>query len=104
MLLDKLSTGQERDWYAAAASEYGWSRDVLVHQVETGPAERVGSAPSNFAAALPAPDSGLAQQLVRDPYVFDHLALSEQVAERELELTVHHQSACMVRVGWNRSN
>jgi len=85
VLLDKLSTRPERDWYAAAASEYGWSRDVLVHQVETGLAERIGSAPSNFAAALPAPDSELAQQLVRDPYVFDHLALSERAAERELE-------------------
>ncbi len=43
VLLDKLSTRQERDWYAAAAGEYGWSRDVLVHQVETRLAERVGS-------------------------------------------------------------
>jgi len=33
VLLDKLTTRQERDWYAAAANEYGWSRDVLVHQV-----------------------------------------------------------------------
>jgi len=64
------------DWYAAAAGEYGWSRDVLAHQVATRLLERAGSAPSNFAAALPAPDSELAQQLVRDPYVFDHLALS----------------------------
>ncbi len=85
VLLDKLSTRQERDWYAATAGEYGWSRDVLAHQVETRLAVRVGSAPSNFAAALPAPDSELAQQLVRDPYVFDHLALSERAAERELE-------------------
>ena len=77
VLLDKLTTGQERDWYAVAAGEYGWSRDVLARQVETQLAERVGSAPSNFAAALPGPDAELAQQLVRDPYVFDHLALSE---------------------------
>jgi len=61
VLLDKLATRHERDWYAAATSEFGWSRDVLVHQVETRPAERIGSAPSNFAAALPAPDSELAQ-------------------------------------------
>ncbi len=85
VLLDKLSTRKEREWYAAAAIEYGWSRDVLVHQVETRLAEQVGSAPSNFAAALPASDSELAQQLVRDPYVFDHLTLSERAAERELE-------------------
>ncbi len=85
VLLDKLTSRQERDWYATAVGEYGWSRDVLVHQVETRLVERVGSAPSNFADALPAPDSELAQQLVRDPYVFDHLALSGRVAERELE-------------------
>ncbi len=85
VLLDKLSTRQDRDWYAAAAVEYGWSRDVLVYQVETRLAERVGSAPSNFTAALPAADSDLARQLVRDPYVFDHLALTEPVAERDLE-------------------
>ena len=80
VLLDKLSTRQERDWYALAAGEYDWSRDVLAHQVETRLHERVGSAPSNFSAALPAPGPGLAQQLVRDPYVFDHLALTGQVA------------------------
>jgi len=80
VLLDKLSTPQERDWCAAAASEHSWFRDVLVHQVGTRLVDRVGSAPSNFVAALPAPDSELAQQLVRDPYVFDHLALSDRAA------------------------
>ena len=85
VLLDKLTSRQDRDWYAAAAGEYGWSRDVLAHQVETRLAERIGAAPSNFTAALAAPDSELAQQLVRDPYVFDHLALTERAAERELE-------------------
>jgi len=52
VLLDKLTTGRERDWYASAAIEYGWSRDVLVHQVETRLAQRVGLAPSNFAAGI----------------------------------------------------
>ena len=60
VLLDELSSRRERHWYAAAANEHGWSRDVLVHQVASQLAARVGSAPSNFAAALPAPDSELA--------------------------------------------
>ena len=47
--------------------------------------QRTGAAPSNFAAHLPAPDSELAQALTRDPYVFDHLALTERASERELE-------------------
>jgi hypothetical protein len=43
VLLDKLATRQERDWYAAAAVEYGWSRNVLAHQVASRLVERVGS-------------------------------------------------------------
>ncbi len=84
VLLDKLSTRQERDWYAVAAGEYGWSRDVLVHQVETGLAVRVGSVPRTSRP--------LCRRRIRSwrsswryPYVFDHLALSERVVERELE-------------------
>ena len=49
VLLDKLTTSQERDWYAAAPSEHRWSRDVLAHQVEMGLAGR----PRHLAAALP---------------------------------------------------
>ncbi len=85
VLLDKLDSRQQRDSYAAAAVHYGWSRNVLAHQVDSRLLEREAAAPSNFAAALASPDSELAQQLVRDPYVFDHLTLTGRVAERELE-------------------
>ena len=85
VLLDKLSEQQQRDWYAAGAVEHGWSRNVLIHQIATGLHRRLGAAPSNFAARLPAPDSELAQQLTRDPYVLDFLDLSDPVSERDLE-------------------
>ncbi len=85
VLLDKLDDQPTRDWYAAAAAEHGWSRNVLAHQIGNQLHRRVGAAPSNFADQLPAGDSELAQQLVRDPYVFDFLNLSDRVAERELE-------------------
>ena len=65
VLLDKLSTRQEGDWCVLAAGEHGWSRDVLMHQVVSRLAERIGSSTSNFAAALLAADSELAQQLVQ---------------------------------------
>lgn len=84
-LLDRLDTREDRDWYAAEAVGQGWSRAVLEYQIGTGLHRRVGAAPSNFADQLPAVDSDLAQQLVRDPYVFDHLSLSRPVAERDLE-------------------
>ena len=84
-LLDKLDTAAARDWYAAAAVEYGWTRNVLVHQIATGLRDRVGAAPSNFADQLPAPDSELAQQMTRDPLLFRFLDLGGRVTERQVE-------------------
>lgn len=85
VLLDRLSTREERDWYAARAVDNGWSRNVLEHQIKVGLRESLGSASTNFTTALDAPDSELAQQLVKDPYVFEHLAMVERVAERDVE-------------------
>ena len=85
VLLDKLPDRPSRDWYAARASEGGWSRAVLLNQIKADALGRSGGALTNFASHLPAPDSDLARQLVKDPYVFDFLTLTERVAERELE-------------------
>jgi len=85
VLLDKLDTAETRDWYAAAAVEHGWSRNVLMNMIMNRTLERSGSAPSNFAQHLMAPDSELAQQVAKDPYSFEFLGLSGQVAERDLE-------------------
>ncbi len=64
---------------------HGWSRNVLVHQIETGLHKRSGSAVTNFEKTLPPPQSDLAQQITKDPYTFDFLMLSEDARERELE-------------------
>jgi predicted nuclease of restriction endonuclease-like (RecB) superfamily len=84
-LLTKLDDRAARDWYAAAADNGGWTRDVLANQIMNRTRERFGAAPSNFAGHLEAGDSELAQQLAKDPYVFDFLGLSAGVAERDLE-------------------
>lgn len=83
-LVERLDDQPTRDWYAAAAAERGWSRNVLVHQIDSQLDRHIGSAPSNFAEQLREGESELAQQLVRDPYVFDFLDLTDRVAEREL--------------------
>ncbi|WP_432507473.1 PDDEXK nuclease domain-containing protein [Kineococcus arenarius] len=85
VLLDRLDEPALRHWYAAEAVEHGWSRNVLEHQVMSRLHARSGAAPSNFAAQLPASDSELAQQLTRDPYVFDHLSLTERMSQKALE-------------------
>jgi predicted nuclease of restriction endonuclease-like (RecB) superfamily len=84
-LLDKADTPEQREWYAAAAVEHGWSRNVLLNMIMGQAMERAGTAPSNFTRLLPAPDSELAQQVAKDPYAFEFLGLSGQVAERDLE-------------------
>jgi predicted nuclease of restriction endonuclease-like (RecB) superfamily len=84
-ILDLVKTPQERQWYIYRAIEHGWSRNVLVHQIESGLYRRQGKALTNFQATLPAPQSELAQQVLKDPYNFDFLTLTEDAREKELE-------------------
>ena len=84
-LLDKLSDADERLWYAQATMTHGWSRNVLVMQIGNDLYHRQGGAITNFKHTLPQPQSDLAQQLIKDPYNFDFLTISEDVKEQELE-------------------
>ena len=85
VLVEKVKDSAARLWYAQKTVEHGWSRAVLVHQIEGGLYKRQGKAVTNFAVALPSPQSDLAQQTLKDSYIFDFLSLSEDAAERELE-------------------
>jgi predicted nuclease of restriction endonuclease-like (RecB) superfamily len=84
-LLAKLKDPVQRLWYAQQTVENGWSRAVLVHQIELNLYSRRGQAQTNFSRTLPAPQSDLAHQVLKDPYTFDFLALAEDVRERQLE-------------------
>jgi predicted nuclease of restriction endonuclease-like (RecB) superfamily len=84
-LLDMVKDREERLWYANAAIANGWSRNILVLQIESGLFRRQGKAITNFKATLPAPQSDLAQQLIKDPYNFDFLTLTSEAQERDLE-------------------
>lgn len=85
ILLDKVKDSEKRQWYAQATLEHGWSRNVLVHQIETNLFERQGKATTNFARTLPSPQSDLAEQTLKDPYNFDFLTLHKDARERELQ-------------------
>jgi predicted nuclease of restriction endonuclease-like (RecB) superfamily len=91
VLLDRIKDRAAREWYLNAAVEYGWSRSILVHQIESRLHERQGKALTNFSRTLPAGDSDLAQQLLKDPYNFDFLSPGPSARERELErgLLIH---------------
>jgi hypothetical protein len=72
-------------WYAAEAAHHGWTRAVLRRQITTRLHIRDAAAPTNFAGALDRPDSELAQQITRDPYALDFLAVDGDAPERQLE-------------------
>jgi predicted nuclease of restriction endonuclease-like (RecB) superfamily len=84
-ILDKVKSTQERLWYVQSTFEYGWSRNVLEHQIETQLYDRQGKATTNFDRTLPQPQSDLARQLLKDPYNFDFLSLGKEAQERDLE-------------------
>lgn len=93
-LLNKLEDPEVRAWYAARTVEFGWSRNILIHQIESRLHERQGSAVTNFGRTLPTPQSDLARELIRDPYHFDFLQLGPEARERDLEqaLLLHLRS------------
>lgn len=85
LLLQKLKSPEERFWYAHKTIENGWSRNVLLHWLESHLHKREGKAITNFQTTLPSPQSDLACQTLKDPYCFDFLNLRQKHDEQELE-------------------
>ena len=86
-LMDKLKSADEHIWYTKEAAKNGWSRNVLVHQIESGLYQRqvLVDKVSNFESRLPSPQSELAAQTMKDPYVFDFIPFREEMLERDIE-------------------
>lgn len=84
-ILDMAKDPIERQWYIQQTIRQGWSRNVLIHQIESGLFHRQGKALNNFDRTLAAPQSELAQQLLKDPYHFDFLTLTDNAQERDIE-------------------
>ena len=100
VLITKVKDPKRRLWYAAQTIEHGWSRAVLVHQIESDLYSRQGQALTNFERALPAPQSDLARELVKDPYNLDFLGLVDDISERELERSLlDHLKAFLLELG-----
>jgi len=84
-LLEKVKNKKERNWYILKTIENGWSRNVLVNQIESDLYNRSGKAITNFEQSLPSPVSELAIQTLKDPYIIDIWGMNEKLKEKELE-------------------
>lgn len=99
-LLDKISDKHIREFYAKNALEHGWSRNVMVMQIELALHRRQGKAISNFKDKLPSPQSDLAHYTLKDPYIFDFLSIGDEAHEREVEKSlVHHIEKFILSLG-----
>jgi len=84
-LLDKVRDEKERLWYIQQAIEHGWSRNMLALHIESHLYHRKGKAITNFKSTLPALDSDLAHDTLKDPYIFDFITTSDETKERNLQ-------------------
>jgi len=85
LLLDRVRDPSERAWYARATIEHGWSRAILGYQLDSDLYRRQGRGVTNFERTLPPEQSELARQILKDPYNFDFLGLSDDAREREVQ-------------------
>jgi predicted nuclease of restriction endonuclease-like (RecB) superfamily len=85
VLLERAKDPAIREFYIRKTVEHGWSRSVLVHQLDTELHKRMGKAPTNFALTLPPVQSDLARELLKDPYIFKPAPLDESASERAVE-------------------
>ncbi|UKA12661.1 PDDEXK nuclease domain-containing protein [Photobacterium damselae] len=100
LLIQKLNEYKERLWYAVEVVKNGWSRAVLIHQIESGLILRSGNAVNNFEMTLPQPNSELAVQTLKDPYNFDFLDLNVEAKERDIEnALMKHITAFLLELG-----
>jgi predicted nuclease of restriction endonuclease-like (RecB) superfamily len=98
--MEKLSDLSARGWYMEQTLASGWSRDVLAMAVGSDAYRRRGGAVTNFDRILPAPQSDLARQTLKDPYIFDFVTLDEPFRERELETgLIHHLEKFLLELG-----
>lgn len=99
-LLTKLKSIQERMFYLQETAKNGWSRNVMLLQIKSDLYNRQGSAITNFEATLPTSQSALAQQTIKDPYIFDFMSLTQPYKEKDIEdQLINHVSKFLLELG-----
>ena len=100
IIISKIKEQDEALFYVQQTIQNNWSRAVLTHHIETRLYQREGKAVTNFKATLPAPQSDLARQILKDPYNFDFLVLRKKHDEKELEdALIEHVTRFLLELG-----
>lgn len=100
VIITKIKNFKEATFYIQKTKENNWSRDVLALQIKSQLFQRNGNAINNFSNTLPEPFSDLAQQTLKDPYIFDFLQLTEGYKEKDIEnQLVNHIKKFLLELG-----
>ena len=100
VIVSKIKEQDEALFYVQQTIQNNWSRAVLTHHIESRLYQRDGKAITNFKATLPAPQSDLARQILKDPYNFDFLLLRKKHDEKELEnALIEHVTRFLLELG-----
>jgi predicted nuclease of restriction endonuclease-like (RecB) superfamily len=100
LLMERVKDRSTRLWYIQQTIAQGWSRNTLASMISSRLHERQGQSTTNFPSQLPSPQSDLAQQTLKDPYIFDFLTLEEPFHERELETgLIRHLENFLLELG-----
>ena len=85
IILERCADAQEREFYLRMTRKFGWSKNVLAHQIDNQSYEKSLLGQTNFDRTLTPALRARAKLAVKDEYAFDFLELGEQHSERELE-------------------
>lgn len=100
VIITKCKNIKEALYYIQNTITHNWSRSVLIHQIESGLYMREGKTVNNFALTLPKPQSDLAMQTLKDPYVFDFLSMTKDYNEHDLEKAlISHITKFLLELG-----
>jgi predicted nuclease of restriction endonuclease-like (RecB) superfamily len=100
VIITKIKNPATALFYFSQTIENGWSRDVLALQIKSKVHERQGKSVTNFSYTLPAPMSDLAQQTLKDPYVFDFMTITKPFHEKDIEnQLINHITKFMLELG-----
>jgi predicted nuclease of restriction endonuclease-like (RecB) superfamily len=100
LIMQKISDSKERLWYIQQTIENSWSRSFLDHWIDVKLYQRQGKATTNFKNTLPKIQSDLANQTIKDPYIFDFLTIRKKHDEQELEdKLVDHIQSFLIELG-----
>lgn len=88
VIMERCKDPLQREFYIRMTRRMGWSRNVLIHQIDNQAYEKTFIGQNNFSDTLPEPIRDQAKLALKDEYVFDFLELGEEHSERELERAI----------------